>query len=113
MTIRSPSNAVLLERINQVKDQVIGLRTDYQSLDNRITTGYVTKDEFMRYITEQKEHQLERQTNYQAQLNSKVSENRFKIYAYGCNIVMATILTGLLGVIGAMMARFLQGSFPG
>lgn len=102
---------MLLERINQVKDQVIGLRTDYQSLDSRITTGYVTKDEFMRYITEQKEHQLERHSNYQAQLNSKVSENKFKVYAYGLNAVAAMILTGLVGTFGAMIVSF-YGSAP-
>jgi hypothetical protein len=110
--MRMPSNAVLLERITQVKDQVTALRTDYQSLDSRITTGYVTKDEFMRYITEQKEQQLERHVNYQTQLNSKVSENRFKVYAYACNIIGASILTGLLGTIGAMIVRFFQGIPP-
>lgn len=110
---RLPSNAVLLERITQVKDQVLGLRADYQSLDSRITTGYVTKDEFVRYIAEQKDQQLERHANYQAQLNSKVPENRFKVYAYACNIIAGTILTGLLGVLGAMIVRFLQGIPPG
>jgi hypothetical protein len=109
---RMPTNAVLLERINQVKDQVIALRGDYQALDSRITVGYVTKDEFVRYITEQKEHQLERHSNYQAQINSKVSISWFKIYAYGLNIVAAAIVTGLLGVVGTMILKFLQGSPP-
>lgn len=110
MSLRSPSNSVLLERINQVKDQVIGLREDYQSLDGRITTGYVTKDEFLRYIAEQKEHQLERQANYLAQLNSKVSQSRFNVYAWGLNIIAGTALTGTLGIFGAMIVKFLQGA---
>lgn len=111
MTSR-PSNAVLLERIIQVKDQVTGLRADYQSLEGRITTGYVTKDEFVRYITEQKEQQIERQQNYQAQLNSKVSNSRFQVYSWGLNILGGSIITGLLGIFGAMIVRFLQVGAP-
>lgn len=109
---RAVSNAVLLERIIQVKDQVTGLRSDYQSLESRIVTGYVTKDEFMRYLTEQKEHQVERQHNYQAQLNSKVSMARFQVYAWGLNILGASLITGVLGIVGTMIAKFLQGIPP-
>src|SRR5690349_3800255 len=117
--IRQVSNDVLLEKINQVKDQShlnseklekleTSVNQNFSSMANILREGYTTKTEVIKLEADWKERFAEMQED----ISKRLHKDTFKPYAWVLNTIGALGLAGFVGLVGKMIVDYLKGGPP-
>jgi hypothetical protein len=119
MPHRSISNAVLLEKITQVKEQSEdnsvkleelknNVTNNFSSLANVLREGYATKSELARVETNFRETVDELRRD----ISKRVHKDTFKPYAWVLNTIGGLSLVGFMTLVGKVILDYLRGGPP-